>query len=166
MALIDKTFSEVIAFTRPASAPYVNSSGQTVTAGVNVPRLTHTTSGQPLGLLLESERQERAVIRNGNWRTPHRGTWVVRGDFDSSIILSGLGFYVEADGEGTIVITYSLSGSKVFSQGRLQYESAMRPTEDFNILDEERAVIARMEFIPAMLGDNEAAAMALGSVDV
>lgn len=41
MALVQKSFSDLIAFTCPQPAPYRNASGATVEAAVDVPRFNH-----------------------------------------------------------------------------------------------------------------------------
>lgn len=112
MELVQKSFSDLIAFTRPQPAQYRNASGATVEAAVDVSRFNHAEDGTPEGLLVENYYGENAEIIPGAWENPDEGTWVIEGRFDGSVLGSHL------SGEGTAIITYDASGAKLYGSNQ------------------------------------------------
>ena len=126
MALVSKTFSEIITFTRASTASYFNSAGALTSAAINAPRLDYNPSTLAAqGLLIEEQRTNS--IRNSTGVGAVAGTpgtlpinWVALG--------AGLGTLTQQIvGTGTSAgITYidvKISGTTSTTSFGIQFES-------------------------------------------
>lgn len=99
------------------------------------------------------------------WYNTSAGTWVVSGEFNSSAVLDGSGVWLSnAEGIGNIVITYDVTGAKVFTSGALQFSTAMAPVGEITLAD--NATLGSVKYYPRAFTDGEAIALATGGVAV
>lgn len=148
--LIQKLFSEIIAFVRPSPATRINAIGVTETVAANVPRLDHHPSSlQPIGLRLSTDMGEAATLsKTAPFYRADMGTWVIDGEFDNATVINGA--VAGISGRGKLIVTYSNGVANVHSDADLMFSAPVQEHANIPLIIAGVARIERCKYIPSI----------------
>ena len=157
-----KTFGELVDFSRPSSAEYIDENGNVQIVNANVPRFTYV-GGEPQGIVFDSLFSETGEIIDIPLYNNDEGTWIFDGELYECIPLKNSGFTHVLNGIGQLVFTYSNGTGKCWANGEVLYTvENITPQKVTNIVAGGYATVKHVRYENKAYLDSDAASEATG----